>query len=837
MSAPAPVNSANLSRSTTRFITAMKLRELRRQRETLRHAYRALGESAAEDDAPAVRLRRMYHGLRALRSAGQPLHPEVVNLEILLREADAGAASEAVVTLWRERLESEAASGRLRSEFVYLFGALLEEWTRETGGGNAAARDEAARATKEMREIALSAPEPNRHRPLFDALFDDMGPSLSAWGEALTGRLTETLGKFPRYDLETLLERLGRDVYQTLRLRTDARRFAASAPLRKELADALTILTGEREAWDWPSEGFTARARWARIRWRLYLNADLPTVCLLESLGKGWQEVFEERLAAPQSASSPMARLRKLVEMHAPGSILEAARRDLPQGQQALGPFEGEEPADLWEFGLPDEEEGDGPRWGSVVTQREEAIKEISQASREAYEGDYSESAANPVVRLVHAEVQLARAAFPDRPLYVVKADLRDFYARIPHDVLLTILERLGVSAVDREFVARFLSPPIRADRDAEPIRARRGVPMNFTLSALLADLLLRLMERYVRQGAPRVRILRQIDDICLLTPHADDALSGWRRIGEFCAAVGLEVNAEKSGAVCLGGTLPDGGLPTALPRWGMIELGADGAWRVHRETFAAYAERSRERAKEIPSLLGRVQAYNTDAQYLLNALSLGAALGDTHRAEAFDAVRDFHHAFFGPGRGVTSGLRDEILQRFPPDIGGDARADAIPDGWLYWPLTAGGLGLKNPLLIAGQFAQAYDSREKPVAPDASARTPDWERASNEWAAYYRRLLLALEVGEPEETRVMETLVKDFVARGAEITSGAQTDLSAYWKWVLYTYGPQILQRFGTFRFLITELVPLQLISQQRVESSSQSADGADETGDLEIPF
>jgi hypothetical protein len=53
---------------------------------------------------------------------------------------------------------------------------------------------------------------------------------------------------------------------------------------------------------------------------------------------------------------------------------------------------------------------------------------------------------------------------------------------------------------------------------------------------------------------------------------------------------------------------------------------------------------------------------------------------------------------------------------------------------------------------------------------------------------------------------------------------------------VLALYGPQILQRFGTFRFLITELVPLQLIRRQRLESFSQTSDAPIET-DVALPF
>ena len=67
----------------------------------------------------------------------------------------------------------------------------------------------------------------------------------------------------------------------------------------------------------------------------------------------------------------------------------------------------------------------------------------------------------------------------------------------------------------------------------------------------------------------------------------------------------------------------------------------------------------------------------------------------------------------------------------------------------------------------------------------------------------------------------MKTLVDDFIQRGQKISAGKQKGLSPYWRWVLYTYGPQILQKFGTFRFLITELVPMQLIGEQRLQDSS----------------
>ena len=48
-----------------------------------------------------------------------------------------------------------------------------------------------------------------------------------------------------------------------------------------------------------------------------------------------------------------------------------------------------------------------------------------------------------------------------------------------------------------------------------------------------------------------------------------------------------------------------------------------------------------------------------------------------------------------------------------------------------------------------------------------------------------------------------------------------QEGLSAYRRCVVYTYGPSLLEALGTFRFLLTELVPLQLILENQMEASS----------------
>jgi hypothetical protein len=109
------------------------------------------------------------------------------------------------------------------------------------------------------------------------------------------------------------------------------------------------------------------------------------------------------------------------------------------------------------------------------------------------------------------------------------------------------------------------------------------------------------------------------------------------------------------------------------------------------------------------------------------------------------------------------------------------------------------------------------------VVEQPQERSVGWQVRSNGWAAFYASHLLEVTPAAPDERTVMETLVADFIARGVELSSGKQQNLSTYWRWVLYMYGPQLLERFGTFRFLETALVPQQLIVQRQLGDTEAS--------------
>jgi hypothetical protein len=172
--------------------------------------------------------------------------------------------------------------------------------------------------------------------------------------------------------------------------------------------------------------------------------------------------------------------------------------------------------------------------------------------------------------------------------------------------------------------------------------------------------------------------------------------------------------------------------------------------------------------------------------------------------------------------------LRQIIQERFL----GQESITSIPEAWLYWPITAGGAGLTQAPLLAAAYGQDFTQGWKPVIPEERKST--WQHESLEWRGFYTTFFSEVEAQAPTPNQVMETLVLDFIRRGATLSVGAQKGLSSYWRWILYIYGPQILEHLGTFRFLITELVPLQLVGSRKVRDILA---GDDTSPDDDIPF
>lgn len=788
-----------------RFIAQMKLRELHTQRERLVAAYDALEAKVQGLSSESEKISALYHGLREISFAGESLHPDVVNLEPLLHSANFGSASPAMLGLWQRKLEQELQAGRQRCNCVYAFGALLEEWTARG----------APDLSSEGQERLSRLLESRRHQPAEDSAFEGVLAMLSAdWPiESLkdfwSRKQDELQRRIEQHELTEVLQSIEQNPYRSAAVRAEARNVASDPTLVNELADALTILWQHFDEWQWPEQGVKARAVWTRNKWRLSFLEDLPTACFLELMGERWQAVFRELWGV--SREQRRLRLERLIELKAPALIIRNERRRLATQSPGLST---PEPM-IWLPGTDEEPSHELTQpVSSVAHQRSAVMQELrsSNISR-GYASDSTDRGLASALSLINAELQLLRAAFPELPLIVLKVDLKDFYQSLKHADLLKILAACQAPAGFCRFVERFVKT--RVNHHDASFELQQGIPMNHNLSLLLGDLPLSLLENWLRRSA-KVRIVRFVDDLCLLAPSNEEMLSAWKALQEFCRAAQWQLNEDKCGSLAIGGECAEI-LPEARPRWSLLELQETGEWALHEGSFQGFLEQSRARVQSSPSVLAKVSLYNDDFKTLMRWLVPSVDLGVGHRAAISEAANRFHESFFG---GDSGSFSKSILRLIESRYLASFDVEHIPEAWLYWPITAGGLGLTHPLIEVSAYRQARAKGLSELqAP--SLRTATWEEKPNDWSLYYSSFFKTYEPEEPRENRVMKALVQDFVKRGTEMSGRAQAGLKPYWRWVLTIYGPQILEYFGSFRFLITELVPLQLIMRGRMTSTS----------------
>ncbi|GCE16810.1 hypothetical protein [Dictyobacter kobayashii] len=267
------------------FITQMKLRELREQRSRLTQAYTELRQQVDVTETETERLRTLYNGLRQLKFANQELHPDIANLEPLLDQADGQPVSAETLTFWRQRLEKELAGGQLRSEIVYVFGALLEEWA---AGAPESAQTRAQREQEQRVQLErlLQPTQTGNYAKLLDTLLGDFAfndPEIRAqqFQKAVGSQLRERVDV---RELSKVLKQLSNSPYHAPEIRKQAQSFVADNIMQKELADALTIMLEHLDEWQRSQEGVPPRAFWTLNKWRLFIDDDLPTVFLRSSI-------------------------------------------------------------------------------------------------------------------------------------------------------------------------------------------------------------------------------------------------------------------------------------------------------------------------------------------------------------------------------------------------------------------------------------------------------------------------------------------------------------------------------------------------------------------------
>eukprot|EP00382_Lankesteria_abbotti_P002383 CAMPEP_0113847850 /NCGR_PEP_ID=MMETSP0372-20130328/2116_1 /TAXON_ID=340204 /ORGANISM="Lankesteria abbotti" /LENGTH=276 /DNA_ID=CAMNT_0000817199 /DNA_START=264 /DNA_END=1091 /DNA_ORIENTATION=- /assembly_acc=CAM_ASM_000359 len=264
--------------------------------------------------------------------------------------------------------------------------------------------------------------------------------------------------------------------------------------------------------------------------------------------------------------------------------------------------------------------------------------------------------------------------------------------------------------------------------------------------------------------------------------------------------------------------SFPDG----HLARWRLLDLHDDGTWHVSPQRYAKFKERIAMRLLKETSVFNAVQVYN-NATFMLRR-NLGPALallGESHwRDIAIATMADFHENTFseihentnseihentnseihenttsenagvGARRGVVDLIRNLIHSRFQISL------SSIVEAWYYWPLTAGGLSLENPVLNAMSVLFGMRVYKKEVKGLCTPTSVPWDALANVSCLF-------ADEQHPQHAKLVNSWSEEFNERRRELFGDDDNeDIRPYWKWMISTYGEQIRSTFSMFNFL-----------------------------------
>jgi hypothetical protein len=767
----------------------------------LRSHYVRIEAEADSAGSAYERIKTLYRGLRDVKFAQKLLHPDVANLEPIFFEADLGRASSEMLKVYQTRLEEECRQGRLRAEFSAIFGHFLDEWL-ESAAQPVKKSVATAHPFDDKLQLFLTLPEAPIDLAALAALFDryrpawdDLRTTIQSWAEKeVEAAVTTEL-------VQGILKILGDDITREPEIRRRALDAANSPLVVNELAGALTVLMNNLDDWAWSEEGFDLKPLWSRTKYRPYLEEDLLTLLFQSLVGLRWGVLLRQQCT--NWITNPVHNPQPNTPFHDPESTgynslswLRAAQHGkllMPMIPQSLSQLQARSGYGGYES-------------RNLTPDKADAFQEL--------------------LLTVNAEIRLRRAANSDHPLYVVQTDLRDFYLRIPHEAVLFIVERLGFPPRWLQFFKKFLAVPIR-HRGAK-YTVRRGLMLDHILSDVFAEFLLFLLDLHVYEQSG-VRLLRLVDDVFFVTDSREKASQAWNALRGFCGKLGLEPNPAKSGSAALGGEPPPE-LPQGPPRWGMLRLTPTGEWELDRENWDQFKGIVRRQLQRPMPVLTLISLYNSALNYIVKFLGMLVPLGPAHRQQIARAAVELHHGLFEK----SGGLVDEVRRRWQANLGKGSEPE-IPEVLYYWPLTAGGLGLYNPAIALAAHHQPALDRKPPTIPPAI----QFQSFGDRWSQYYQAWLQPIQPARPDSTPGLQALFDDFVARSSEVAGrggkekekrntrkpAKKRGLTLYWQWIVFTYGPQLLSALGTFRFLIPELVPLQVIVENRIGATSLADD------------
>ena len=838
-------------------ITMIKLNALSKQQQSYDKIKQRVLATVASQSTQADRVQVLIDAFEA-HDIDSPANISKANIRQFLEQSRHDSSIPlAMLQGWQTAFEQALDVPSRKYEHASLFGRLVVEWL---GKGEEPALNDATRSSRYHIEHMGRKEMYDQRRAWESIVFAEGSTSNPA---ATRMYLTSIFGstskakKMVKEPLETLREcmrtfQLGTfdvpalQTCMTALLETDMlseeKRKALgdlknNSAILQEIVDVLNTQIDGLESWSWGEEGIPVNVRRAlNGKYRVYMDEEILQALLLHFVGMKWAVHFRATFKAFFHSGA----WRQSSEKSLDGPARWKRQR-----------FLGRERAHTQ----------------SIRNERRETYQDdyfMSQLPRtfKDTKDEYGEDSPNDKVKspiaikqsLLHLlSTELLLSARLNRSITVFQSDFKWFGPSLPHATIISVLHFFGVPEMWLKFFVKYLKAPVKFVQDGPEAQTKIrqcGVPISHRLSDALGEAVLFCLDFAVNKSTGS-NLYRLHDDIWFWG-SPDASVSAWKIVQEFASVMGLALNEEKTGSA----TIPSNPiipqetslmsrLPHGKVRWGFLTLDTSGKWTIDDQLVEAHIRELRQQLKACKSILGWVKAWNIYVgRFIPNNFGEPAGcLGRPHLDMVIEAFGRIKRGVFADdnlhGVSVEEYLKGELATRFG--------VENIPDGFLYFPIELGGLGLRNPLIplfivreksfkdpgnkFDGAFEldeidyckakQSYEdgtSKARTLHPSTDNVGPfmsldEYNEHCEETSVHlhqaYRELL------EPPQSVDLQTTPDMWNDGHLQNQIGAA---KSYERWMLRLYGSEIVRKYGGLALGERALLPIGLATMLRGE-------------------
>ncbi|KAJ3451862.1 hypothetical protein M0812_03620 [Anaeramoeba flamelloides] len=834
--------------SENQFIANIKKKESSLQRIKLLKHYDRILKTIKNQKSTMKRIRLLVRGLESATFAQVPLHKDLPNLKPIQFEVSIGSKIENKLEKMEKDLLNKLEQGKRRAVYATFFSDLLEEWASNE---DLKIHDEEERSNceqgaikkwlnnKQFKEPDLGFLRELTKKKDLQKSFNDIKYSLLD----LPSRITQ---KVMQEEVKQHLNEITSSYKHCLRNRKLAIKTLKDTVLLNEYAGALTISLENLESVDWNLETSYLQTRtiWIKTKFRTYIDYGLYQTLLWNIIG--------ERIGYSLKSCFTSNIVRR-IEIKDDKIVKQKNHKTNRESYYSY--------------------------YNSTVKKNHSVYSDLFMGLLKSSLGSSSQTDYNMqssgktithfhrIIQLLNAKITASKEINPDLNYYVFGIDFKNYFDQFDHQVVAKILHLVGFPSSVVRLILKFLKIPFKIpakklnDLNEKEIeieeeeekkeeekekeketeeefiikKSLNGLPMNYTLSNTLSELIMTLLEIYVYNES-EIRIIRCVDDMYICSNSQIKISKAYNAIQIFCEKLGMELNLDKLGFNVLVSKkeksksdvvnnlkqLLNYPLPENSVTWGyLIFSEVIGTFIINKKKLFESVDWLKEKInkKNIP-IVTKVNLFNIFIKYYISLMAPMVKISRDHLPNIGKIAIEIEKKLFNGNRFDTE-LIQNIRKRFQFE-------GKFPKALLYFPITAGGLGLwrsasyltglnENLSFLSSMFLPDSQTREK----DYIINSEDWEFIINNKAySAYCGLLDGISQANPSLTSEQQKRVDDFISRGTEVGGTKRVNLNTYYQWIIIFLGEDVISHFGTFRFLITQLVPMQIIISGRLKDT-----------------